>query len=128
MNDFYFSKCFSLIGFLMIWIAIGLYFASDYMLKFQVNKVNRFIIIYYLKPLFVYKFFYWCWKIVILKNNSAAFEIWRHPPAKMLRKYFVFDVINPAQIESGTAKPKVIQRGPYVYSKYIIKWFFNKKR
>ena len=124
MKDFYFSKCFSLIGFLMILIAIGLYFSSDYMLKHQVNQVN-------IESCFRIKFYFYLyfflWKNVILKNNSAAFEIWLHPPAKILRKYYIFDVINTAEIEAGTAKPKVNQRGPYVYSKEIIHLFIAEK-
>jgi len=92
MKSFFFSKCFSLIGFLMILAAIGLYFMSDYMIRFQV------------------------FRNILLEKNSKAFQSWLHPPAKILREYYFFDVLNPSEIESGIAKPQVIQRGPYVYS------------
>ena len=39
------------------------------------------------------------------------------PPASILRKYYIWDVRNPDDVEKG-AKPVLIQRGPYVYSEY----------
>ena len=32
-----------------------------------------------------------------------------------MRKFYLFDVLNPDAIENGTEKPHVVPRGPYTY-------------
>ena len=53
---------------------------------------------------------------MIIQNNSSAYKFWQNPPAKILRKYYLFDVRNPIEVQSGKDKPYLVQRGPYVYS------------
>jgi hypothetical protein len=55
----------------------------------------------------------------VLKPNSKAYEYWTKPPAKIYRQYFIFDVMNPDEIQAGTSKPVLKQRGPYTYTE---KW------
>lgn len=57
-------------------------------------------------------------KNIVIQKNSNAYNIWTDPPAKIYRKYYLFNVINPQEIEKGE-KPKLDQMGPYVYSE---KW------
>ena len=54
-----------------------------------------------------------------MKPDSKAYEFWTKPPALILRQYFLFDVRNPIEVQAGTAKPILVQRGPYTYSE---KW------
>ena len=58
-------------------------------------------------------------KNIILGNNSEAFAYWKDPPAKITRKYYLFDIKNPNEIQMGTEKPRVVERGPYTY---VEKW------
>ncbi|RNA35695.1 lysosome membrane 2-like [Brachionus plicatilis] len=55
---------------------------------------------------------------VIIQNNSSAYKFWSDPPAAIYRKYYLFDVKNPHEIEKGE-KPQLEQKGPYVYTE---KW------
>lgn len=53
---------------------------------------------------------------IIVQPNSTAFTFWTKPPAKIYRKYYLFDVRNPIEVEKGKDKPFLVERGPYVYS------------
>lgn len=55
---------------------------------------------------------------MIIQKNSSAYKFWTEPPATIFRKYYLFDVKNPKEIEKGD-KPLLKQMGPYVYSE---KW------
>lgn len=37
------------------------------------------------------------------------------PPASIVRKYYLFDITNPQEVQMGTEKPRIIERGPYAY-------------
>ncbi len=53
-----------------------------------------------------------------------------NPPAKIIRKYYFFDIKNSKDILNGKSKPKLVQRGPYAYSEVVEKKnikFLNKK-
>lgn len=53
---------------------------------------------------------------LVLANNSAAFEMWRRPPAKPLVKIHIFNYTNLEAYEKGEAKKLHVQDiGPYVY-------------
>ena len=54
-------------------------------------------------------------KSVVLQNNSAGFKGWANPPAKILKKYYFFDVQNPDQVKAGKQKPILKEKGPYTY-------------
>ena len=43
-------------------------------------------------------------------------DYWKSPPAKLLRKYYFFDVQNPNEFRFGKQKPILVERGPYTYS------------
>ena len=55
-------------------------------------------------------------KHLILTNESKSFEYWKHPPVKVYRKFYFFDIQNPAAVQEGTEKPRLAERGPYTYS------------
>ena len=55
----------------------------------------------------------------MLVNDSKAFSYWENPPAKIIRKYYFFNIKNPAEIEQGIGKPQLEEKGPYAYSE---KW------
>lgn len=51
----------------------------------------------------------------MLANNSKAYGYWANPPAKVIRKYYLFNVTNPIEVEQGTAKPRLTEMGPYCF-------------
>ena len=53
---------------------------------------------------------------ITLINGTEHFKAFLDPPATIHRKYYVFDVKNPKEIERGTSKPILTQKGPYVYT------------
>ncbi|ELT89305.1 hypothetical protein CAPTEDRAFT_178424 [Capitella teleta] len=54
-------------------------------------------------------------KGVMLKNDSDAFHTWRDPPAKVYMNFYVYDIVNRAEIMKNGSKPVLEQKGPYVY-------------
>lgn len=54
----------------------------------------------------------------MIQEDSPAYKFWLNPPAKIYRKYYLFNVENPEEVEKGE-KPRLTQRGPYTYSE---KW------
>ena len=85
------------IGVFVVFSAIGSYFNVNYIVSNQI------------------------YKNILLENNSKAYNFWLKPPAKIIRKYYFFDVKNSRDIENGKNKPKLVQRGPYTYSEVIEK-------
>lgn len=55
---------------------------------------------------------------VALKNNSDAFDTWKDPPAPIYMSFYLYDVVNSAEVLNNGSKPSLVQRGPYVY-KYV---------
>lgn len=51
----------------------------------------------------------------MLAPGSKAFNIWKDPPALILRKFYLLDIMNPDAVQNGTEKPHLVQRGPYAY-------------
>ena len=41
----------------------------------------------------------------MISNSSPAFKYWLDPPAKVYRKYYLFDVKNSKEIQEGKEKP-----------------------
>ena len=58
-------------------------------------------------------------KNLVIEPDSVAFNIWKDPPAKIYRKYFLWDVTNPDEVQAGREKPNLVERGPYVF---VEKW------
>lgn len=50
----------------------------------------------------------------MIQEDSPAYKFWLNPPAKIYRKYYLFNVENPHEIQQG-GKPNLTQRGPYTY-------------
>lgn len=95
--------------------------------KLKSNKSNRWyifgifilissIISYYALKWFVIQQVH---QNIILRNNSEAFNYWKDPPAIITRKYYLFDIQNPYELQMGVEKPRVVERGPYTY---VEKW------
>lgn len=103
-------------GPILVISAIGIYFFSSKIIKDNVHKVNNLSIKI---NIFIIKIIYINLKNIIVQPYSKAFEFWVNPPAKIYRKYYLFDVRNPLEVEKGLDKPFLIERGPYVYSE---KW------
>ncbi|CAF0919380.1 unnamed protein product [Brachionus calyciflorus] len=78
-------------GTALILSAVGSFFLSEYMVQ---NKIHE---------------------NVVIKNGSDAYKFWLDPPATIYRKYYLFDVRNPLEVEKGE-KPQLVQMGPYTYS------------
>ncbi|XP_063223832.1 sensory neuron membrane protein 1-like [Bacillus rossius redtenbacheri] len=57
---------------------------------------------------------------VVLKDDSPAFELWRVLPQPLVAKFYLFNVTNPAEVQSG-ARPVLQEVGPYVYDEYLEK-------
>ena len=59
----------------------------------------------------------------MLKEGSVAYNIWKKPSkeANVERKYYLFDIQNPDEVISGKEKPRVIEKGPYVYNEIMTK-------
>jgi len=47
-------------------------------------------------------------------KNTDAYELWKDPPARIYRKFYLFDLQNPKEVQNGEEKPNFVQRGPYV--------------
>jgi CD36 family len=50
-----------------------------------------------------------------LETGTRAFEKWRKPPIPIQSKVYIFDVTNADQFVKGLEKPKLVEKGPYVY-------------
>jgi len=49
-----------------------------------------------------------------LSPNSASFPMWQTLPEPILTSFYLFHVLNPAQVSKG-AKPQLEERGPYTF-------------
>jgi hypothetical protein len=49
-----------------------------------------------------------------LKPGTVVYKFWRDSPVPVYISIYVFDLINQNEFLNG-AKPKLIQRGPFVY-------------
>lgn len=54
----------------------------------------------------------------ILRKDSETVGNWAESEAIVLRKYYFFDIKNQRNVLSGTEKPRLVERGPYVYREY----------
>ena len=52
--------------------------------------------------------------------TSELYERWVEPPVPAYQKFYFFDIQNPDDVLDG-ARPKVIERGPYVY-RYLLEY------
>ena len=86
------NKISIVIGIVLASSAVSSYFFSQSMMKNQIHQN------------------------VLIQNNSKAYGFWANPPAKILRKYYLFSIQNPAEVQSGKEKPNLKEMGPYVYS------------
>lgn len=59
-------------------------------------------------------------KNVVLVNNSVPFKYWKNPPAKVIRKYYFFNLNNPNEVINGK-DPVFTELGPYAYNEKIEK-------
>lgn len=50
-----------------------------------------------------------------LEEGSESLHSWANPTAKILRKYYFYDIQNPDKVLQGLEKPKLIEKGPYTY-------------
>ena len=68
------------------------------------------------------KFLKCIFKNVFLANGSKAMSFWPNPGSvsRVQRKYYFFNVDNPDQVQSGTAKPRLTQKGPYCFNGLLI--------
>jgi scavenger receptor class B protein 1 len=46
---------------------------------------------------------------------------WSNPPVFIYRKYYLFSVKNPTEVQKGLEKPHLIEYGPYVYREILEK-------
>jgi hypothetical protein len=53
----------------------------------------------------------------VIKPNSTPYEYWKNPPATIVRKYYLYDLVNANEAQKGK-KPIFKERGPYAY-KYV---------
>ena len=60
---------------------------------------------------------------IYLANGTKAYDIWinNNNYATVKRKYYFFNVDNPIEVEQGTAKPKLTEKGPYCFNGIILK-------
>ncbi|XP_070552262.1 platelet glycoprotein 4-like [Ptychodera flava] len=56
-----------------------------------------------------------------LSEDSKTYDTWRAPDIPVYMQFFVFDLVNPAEVMSGQKLPWVVQRGPYTYRETRVK-------
>ncbi len=49
-----------------------------------------------------------------MKSGTIVYNIWRDSPVPLYISIYVFD-LNDTEFLNGTAKPRLKQRGPFVY-------------
>lgn len=55
---------------------------------------------------------------ITLTEGSKVFDSWKNPPPPVFMEFFFFNVTNPNEYNSGLAKPRVVEVGPYTYREY----------
>uniref|UniRef100_A0A8C3XG42 Platelet glycoprotein 4 n=1 Tax=Cyanoderma ruficeps TaxID=181631 RepID=A0A8C3XG42_9PASS len=53
-------------------------------------------------------------KEAVIVNGTTAFQNWLVPGSTVYREFWIFHVVNPAEVMDG-AQPNLEQRGPYTY-------------
>jgi len=86
------NKVFIVMGLMTVCAAVGSYFFSQSLMQSQIHH-NVYVL-----------------------NNSKAYTFWVNPPARILRKYYLFSIQNPEEASLGVEKPRLIEMGPYTYS------------
>lgn len=56
-----------------------------------------------------------------MTQNSDTLNYWKEPPAKIYRKFYIFNVTNPIDVASRGKRPILTECGPYVYREEVIK-------
>ncbi|CAM9274124.1 unnamed protein product, partial [Lampetra planeri] len=56
-------------------------------------------------------------KNVQLREGGFTYDIWKDVPVEFHMSVYVWDITNPRQVVRGD-KPKLVQRGPFVYREY----------
>ena len=53
-----------------------------------------------------------------MASDSKAMSFWLYPNnvSSVKRKYYLFNVENPDDVEAGIAKPNLTQKGPYCFN------------
>ena len=59
-------------------------------------------------------------KNIKISDTSSTFKLWSNTPAKIYRKFYIFHVQNPKEVQEGKSKPILVEKGPYVYSEVIL--------
>lgn len=49
-----------------------------------------------------------------MENGTESFEIWRKAPFPLKFKVYIFNIMNPDEVQNG-GKPILKEKGPYVY-------------
>ncbi|XP_065351124.1 sensory neuron membrane protein 1-like [Cloeon dipterum] len=57
-------------------------------------------------------------KNIVLTNTSMSYENWQKLPQPMEFQVHIMEVENPEEVHSTGAKPKMREKGPYVYLEY----------
>lgn len=110
-----YSNIFFTVAAFLIVSALASYFGSQYLVKYQIHKVNCISIF---KRIFSLVKYFSFSKNVLLANDSTAIEFWLYPNnvSTVKRKYYLFNVENPDEVQAGTAKPNLTQKGPYCFN------------
>ena len=74
------------------------------------------VTIYVLYPKILNNLFEWQLK---LEKGNHMYESWTKPPIEIDSKIYVFHVKNAVAFLNGTERPKLVERGPYVYRYFI---------
>lgn len=57
-----------------------------------------------------------------LIEGTPAYSVWQRSEEPALLKIYFYDVLNPDEIVENTAKPYLIQRGPYAFMYVLFIW------
>jgi len=60
-------------------------------------------------------------KKLVLSPTSDNFKMWEDPPISPHLKVYFFNITNPAEVFAGTAKPRLLEIGPYTYRQKWVK-------
>ncbi|RWS25825.1 platelet glycoprotein 4-like protein [Leptotrombidium deliense] len=63
-------------------------------------------------------------KQIAIVNGTDSFERWKNPPVPFLMKFYIFELTNALELQSG-GKANVTQRGPYVFKEVRQKKIVN---
>ncbi|KAK5638325.1 hypothetical protein RI129_012620 [Pyrocoelia pectoralis] len=83
-------------------LILGLLFGSSSLLLFIFNPLDLLIE-----------------KVLEIKPNSFAFELWKNPPYEVMIKAYIFNVTNGRAFLDGEEKLVLNEVGPYVYKEMV---------